>query len=74
MDMSDICQECGSELIKKDTFGYHMICPKCDKELGGKPTPSPRRLYSQPSTSPPVSTKPTPPTTVKISVTNHYKN
>ena len=69
MDMSDICQECGSELIKKDTLGYWKICPKCDKELVGKPTPSPRRLTPQPSTPPTVSIKPTPPTTVKISVT-----
>ena len=69
MDMSDTCLKCGSELIKKDTLGYWKICPKCDKELVGKPTPSPRRLYSQPATSPTVSTKPIPPTTVKISVT-----
>ena len=69
MNMSDICLNCGRGLIKKDTLGYWMICPKCDKELVGKSTPSPRRLYSQTAAPPTVSIKPTPPTTVKISVT-----
>jgi len=69
--MSDICQKCGTKLIKKDSLGYWVICPKCDKELLRKPTPpiTVRASVSKPDPPEQITTKPTPSTTVRVSVT-----